>query len=77
MKLTFDVVQKRFSFRAMSIHVVMIGGARPFHFMDRFLNMLVYFFQIAPIADRFSESGARGERESKHQEERKLFHGTP
>ena len=45
----------------VAVHVVMVGSASVFHFMDRLVNVFVNLVQVVPIADlRREHSGRHG-----------------
>jgi hypothetical protein len=49
-ELLFRIAQQLLGLGAMALHVVVVGGTRSFHFADRFDDVLVHAFQVAPVA---------------------------
>lgn len=50
MQLFFGLTEQVFGLRAMAGHVVMVRSARAFHLVDRFLNVVMNFVKIVPVA---------------------------
>lgn len=67
-----------FRFRAMSCHIVVVGGAGIFHFVDGFFYVVVDGFQIVPVASLpHSDSCSKRETHRKNRNCNRFLHIFP
>jgi hypothetical protein len=67
-------MQMLYGLGAVSFHVVVVGGTGAVHLMDGFVNMLVNFIQIVPVAD-VRECGASHEGQAECGDYKRFLHG--
>src|SRR6516165_4355281 len=60
-QLVLGIVQQLLGLGAVARHVVVVGGARTLHLVDRFLDVLVNGIEIVPVVH------LRGERHAGHE----------
>jgi hypothetical protein len=76
-QFVFGRVQVFFGFRAVALHIVMIGGTGSFHFVDRFHYVFVNRIKIAPIVNlrRKKSATSKGQTDNRT-DSKELLHGS-
>jgi len=50
-QLVLGLMEKLFRLRPVACHVVVIGGARPFHLVDGLDDVLVHLVEVVSVVD--------------------------
>jgi len=65
MQFVFGCVQMLLGLCTVPLHIVVVGGASPVHFVDRFQNALVNFLEVVPIVNLSCNHGPSYKRQIK------------
>jgi hypothetical protein len=64
LEFVLGLVEVFFGLCSVAFHVIVVGRAGAFHFVDGFENVLVNFIEIVPIADSLGKHRARDKRKT-------------